>query len=446
MVQSSFRAYETANDGVAYSVSPLSSALKKGGIILPKPSMGAITVTDTGNLVKWNNYPANVGALDSIRLYRSISGSAFTLLTTLSKTTLASASNVFVDKITSYGEHVRYYIQTVINNTNDSKQVSVASDTLATYCYLPAPDTLRVGTGGYADTIKISWKWGATDYDGNVDSFILNRYKSGSLEKTYTVAKTPKEMYDTASLINGINYVYSLKSKKNNIPSYLPVISTDSIMDTGYARFAPPDTLFATVTGHSITLSWGYKNGKANMASDVQYLFVRDTSQSDTWQGKIMDTVVTGPDTIYVDNDNLIHGSVRWYKVAAFNDISKEKVLSKPVRGYSILDSVVFTRYDRGVNDSIIVVKWNKLSVHKAFFVEWSAYGDVDANTGKFLYPLDSCGSYSTYTYTTDSAIIPIKEDSLTGRRIFVRVWAKNDFGTSDGALAIGWTKLSSLL
>ena len=429
-------------DGVAYSISTLSSEEKKGVIRLPKPAMAAIEVTDSANLVKWESYSANVAELDSIRIYRSFSATPFVLITTIPKADLASSANLYVDRITNFGEHVRYYVQTVVNNVLDLKQVSDESDTLETYCYLPVPETFQVSKGAYFDSIKVNWNWTNSTYGNQVDSFILNRYKAGVLDTTYTVAKTTTVKYDTASLVRGVNYVYSLKSKKNNTLPYLPVISTDSITGTGYAKFPPPDTLIASTNSYSITLRWGYKEGTAGLASNIQYLVVRDTTQSNTWQGNIMDTVVRGQDTFYVDDYELIHGSVRWYKVAAFNDISKEKVLSKPVRGYSILDSVEFIRYDQGVDDDTIIVKWAKVSTHKAYFVEWSTSGSLDANTGRFVSPIDSIGIFSNFTYTSDSAIIRILQDSLKGRKIYVRVWTKNDFGRSDGSQTIGWTKL----
>ena len=176
------------------------------------------------------------------------------------------------------------------------------------------------------------------------------------------------------------------------------------------------------------------------MASDVQYLVVRDTTQASVWSGNILDSVVNGEDTFFVDA-SVPHGMVRWYKVAAFNDISKEQVLSKPVRGFSIFDPLTITRSDKGLDDTIIV-KWEKEQAFKSYFVEWSTKDSIDEETQKFRFPVDSLGSFENSDYTTDSAVIKITEDSLKGRKIYIRVWAQNDFGKSEPTQSEGWVKL----
>ena len=427
-------AYATASDAVPYSVSERSAA-QKSGIELPKAAMSKILVRDTANLVYWASYPLDVASLDSVRVYRKFVSGSFEQIASVSGEQLVSG--FYVDKGISYGEFVEYYVKAVIENGGGvDKQVSAESDTLDAYCYLPMPENFAATKGAYADTIKLSWEW---NYASSVDSFLLSRYLGSTLDTSYVFASIVTEYFDTARVKEGVAYAYYLKSKKNNAGKE-SVVSQDSASASGYAKFSPPDTLIASISEYSITLRWGYKNGTDDMASDVQYLVVRDTTQASVWSGNILDSVVNGEDTFFVDA-SVPHGMVRWYKVAAFNDISKEQVLSKPVRGFSIFDPLTITRSDKGLDDTIIV-KWEKEQAFKSYFVEWSTKDSIDEETQKFRFPVDSLGSFENSDYTTDSAVIKITEDSLKGRKIYIRVWAQNDFGKSEPTQSEGWVKL----
>ncbi len=149
-----------------------------------------------------------------------------------------------------------------------------------------------------------------------------------------------------------------------------------------------------------------------------------------------------------IDAKAVPEGEIRWYKVAAFNSVVDTGTISTSnVYGYALMSAPSnLNCWEAEAVDSIRVT-WTKIpNVYKKYYLQWALDTTSNSN-GTFVNPLGEKGDYdySTSTFARDSFTIPINVDSLRGRRIYVKLWAQNDYGRSEPALDSGYTRLSAL-
>ena len=99
-----------------------------------------------------------------------------------------------------------------------------------------------------------------------------------------------------------------------------------------------------------------------------------------------------------------------------------------------------------GESADTIKVTWDKLATYETYFLQWAL--DTASNPdGTFKTPIGKVGSsnFSNAVFTDDSLLIRVSADSLRARKIYVKLWAQNQYGTSLPALDSGYTKLAEL-
>ena len=82
----------------------------------------------------------------------------------------------------------------------------------------------------------------------------------------------------------------------------------------------------------------------------------------------------------------------------------------------------------------------------KTYFLQW-ALDTISNSNGTFANPIGEIGDYNfkSSSFSRDSFTVTVRADSLRGRKIYMKLWAQNEYGRSEPALDSGYTKLAKL-
>ena len=318
---------------------------------------------------------------------------------------------------------------------------------------LYSPRYIKASQSDYTDKVQVKWQWG-TARDALVDSFVLSRFNNATRlkEKEYIfdggydsriatkgdgITGVDTCIFeDMDNIKQGVSYTYSVKSLRVNPTGTR--ISADSAFTTGYAKFSAPTNVSATENKTDVVLKWDSIRNQGTV--DNFFIFFSTTEDGTYSNLEKTSTVVKPTDTTFTDNE-IPQGTIRWYKVAAYNDVSNTGVLSTAVRGYALMDPIRNVSCWEGVNADTIKITWDTLPVYESYYVELSLDKELDSD-GRLVNSFKQYGSFTNSTYTKDSIIYKVSADSLRGRIIYFKLWAQNQYGGSDPVLDSGYTKL----
>ena len=350
-------AYDKEGDN--YTTSDLSLNVPSSFINLDTPVVVVTRDANENNVISITNNSLEFG------LFRNIDGVSMPEIS-------VSAGAFYTDSVlySNYyvGKHVSYAVKTYSTSGNLRFQ-SPESEAVDTYYVIYPPQYLTASAGSYEGKIYLNWAWG-TKEKAHVDSFIVYRYSNDVLSKRIALSEDDIESnvygdtlryYDSDEIKQGVSYKYGICAKRVNTRFEDRVSDTFWTTTDGHATFSAPQNLTATKDAKLVTIKWDSIKNQGVVSGYILFHHINKFDPLSLWDTtKVYDTTVT-----QIGLDSVSEGTIRWYKVAAFNGVDTGKVSTSEVYGYALMNAPSNLNCWEAIAVDSIRVTWTKKPVYE---------------------------------------------------------------------------------